>query len=150
MSRQTIAAARERFRDAWTAQVDENGKFHSSRLLAVLQTLRCFSTTINVGKKEKPRMVTYHGVPNDALHLLKSLGYSDHEIANGVFLDYTTLETWYVNRVSSKQVQKGARLFGAPRSRPQNVKPPVAATFRFAPRARQQPSPRSLAIPWCC
>jgi hypothetical protein len=96
----SAAEVRSQFRAAWQSHLDAAGRFHSRALLALLQDLQAFSTTINVGKREAPRWVTYHGVPNDAMFLLKSLGYADHEIAIGVYLDFKTMERWFVNHVS--------------------------------------------------
>lgn len=95
-----VAELRTKFREAWALGVDSLGRLSSKDLLMVLQTLNCFSTTINVGKRENPRYVTFNATPNDVVFLLKSFGYSDHEIAVHVYLDYKTFEQWYINQVS--------------------------------------------------
>jgi hypothetical protein len=96
----SIAELRSRFREAWATHANPQGKLLSHGLIAMLQQLNCFSTTINVGKRESPRYITFNAVPNDVLFLLKSLGYTDHEVAVGVYLEYAPLEKWYINQVS--------------------------------------------------
>jgi len=95
-----VSELRSKFREAWSVSAEPNGRLSSKNLLSVLQHLECFRTTINVGKREAPRYITFNGVPNDVVFLLKSLGYTDHEIATNVYLDYKLLEQWYINHVS--------------------------------------------------
>lgn len=94
-----LQTLRSRFREAWTTHADPKGRVFSHGLISMLQQLNCFQTTINVGKREAPRYITFNAVPNDVMFLLKSLGYSDHEVAVGVYLEYPIMEKWYINQV---------------------------------------------------
>ncbi len=99
-----VAELREVFRDAWSKFVNEQGQFHSSKTLDLLKTLRCIKTSINVGTKEKPRLVDFWGTPNDVVFILQSFGIDNSLQARGVNLDYSQFEEWYINHVSRPPV----------------------------------------------
>lgn len=97
MAASTAAA---RFEQAWDSLADIQGRLKSAKLQQLLSSIEAFQLSGVLGQDNPNKRTKISVTKNDVLFLMKSLNYTDMDIAMGCFIEKDPLRRWYISHVS--------------------------------------------------